>query len=125
VTCAGSCNGEMQCLLHRPCPSVWDGPYDRTAALARMDAARQHHSDTSVAAAKQIAPVAGSLQAEVLDLLTVCGPMTDQQMQDTLELDPSTQRPRRIELMHAGFVRDSGERGITISGRLAVKWEAV
>ena len=104
---------------------MWDGPYDRTAALARMDAARQAHSDTSCAAAVAIAPLAGTLQAQVLDLLTVWGPMTDQQMQDVLNLDPSTQRPRRIELMHAGFVRDSGERGLTLSGRIAVKWEAV
>ena len=104
---------------------MWDGPYDRTAALARMDAARQVHSDTSVAAAVAIAPVTGTLQAQVLDLLTVCGPMTDEQMQEAMCLNPSTQRPRRIELMRAGFVRDSGQRGQTLSGRVAVLWEVV
>ena len=104
---------------------MWDGPYDRTAALARMDAARQAHSDTSTAAAEAIAPLAGTLQAQVLDLLTVWGPMTDEQMQSVLDLNPSTQRPRRIELMHAGFVRDSGQRGLTLSGRMAVLWEAI
>ena len=105
--------------------SVWDGPYDRTAALARMDAARQVHSATSTAAAHAIAPHVNSLQQQVLDVLTVCGPMTDEQMQSVLDLNPSTQRPRRIELMHANLVRDSGQRGLTFSGRVAVLWEVV
>lgn len=108
--------------------SVWSGPYDRTVALARMDKARslahQAHSATSRAAAVAIAPIAGTYQARVLDLLTVCGPMTDEQMQGALDMNPSTQRPRRIELTRAGLVRDSGQRGVTIAGRTCVLWEA-
>jgi hypothetical protein len=39
-----------------------------------------------------------------------------------MKLNPNTQRPRRIELVVAGKVRDSGE---TASGRKATIWEAV
>lgn len=90
------------------------------------------HSPTSKAAAEAIEPKIGSLRRQVLDYLRHCGVSgaTDDEMQlpkelGGLDMDPSTQRPRRIELVNTGWVRDSGKRRKTRSGRLAVVWEDV
>jgi hypothetical protein len=37
-------------------------------------------------------------------------------------MNPSTQRPRRVELVEGGWVEDSGERRPTRSGMDAVVW---
>ena len=83
-------------------------------------------SPTSEAAAEAIAPTAGTLRARVLDYLKVCGAYgaTDEEVQKALAMNPSTQRPRRIELFDAGLVVDSGEKRKTRSGRNAVVWRA-
>ena len=47
---------------------------------------------------------------------------TDEEIQRILNLDPSTERPRRRELQLTGFVVDSGQRRRTASGRLAIIW---
>lgn len=71
----------------------------------------QRHSDTSKAAAVAIEPKAGSLRAKVLEHLRGCERgATDKEMQAALDMGGSTQRPRRIELVEAGLVRDSGVR---------------
>ena len=70
----------------------------------------QRHSDTSKAAAERIEPKAGSLRAKVLAYLRVEGPSTDKEIQAGLNMQGSTQRPRRIELVESGHVVDSGER---------------
>jgi predicted ArsR family transcriptional regulator len=83
----------------------------------------QPHSDTSREAAEQIEPREGTLRRLVLDYLRKFGPSTDEQMQENLEMAQNTQRPRRIELVDRGFVRDSGRTAPTKSGRAAVLWE--
>jgi len=50
---------------------------------------------------------------------------TDEEMQVALGMNPSTQRPRRIELVEEGLVVDSHERRRTRSGRAAIVWHAV
>lgn len=47
---------------------------------------------------------------------------TDEELQVALGMNPSTQRPRRVELEDRGRVRDSGARRLTRSGRRAVVW---
>jgi len=86
----------------------------------------QRHSATSVEAAQAIEPRAATLRRRVLDYLRECGGRgaTDEEMQLHLGMNPSTQRPRRIELVEAGFVRDSGATRQTQSGRKAVVWVA-
>lgn len=81
------------------------------------------HSPTSKAAAEAIKPTAGTLRAAVLELLKAKGPLTDEQIADALEMNPSTARPRRIELKRAGLIREAGT-AKTKSGRDAAKWEA-
>jgi hypothetical protein len=87
----------------------------------------QPQSPTSKAAAKAAKPAAGTHRANVLAMLAKVGAMglTDEQMQDILDMNPSTQRPRRIELVRSGHVKDSGRKRNTTSGRKATVWEVV
>lgn len=68
---------------------------------------------------------ANTLRARVLDLLraTPSG-LTDEEMQQRLGMNPSTQRPRRIELVDRDLVCDSGTKRATTSGRQAIVWKA-
>jgi len=91
------------------------------------DAPAQAHSPTSRAAAGALGGRAGRLRAEVLEFLGRKGAYgaTDEEMQEGIPMGASTQRPRRVELVRAGLVRDSGATRGTRSGRRAVVWEAV
>lgn len=86
----------------------------------------QRHSATSRAAAEGIESASGSLRRQVLEFLRHANVVggTDEEIQDCLEMNPSTQRPRRIELQRAGLVYDSGTTRKTRSGRLATVWRA-
>jgi len=78
-------------------------------------------AETSKAAAEQIVPNVASLRRAVYDFLRI--PATDEEIAHGLALNPSTARPRRVELVAAGLVRDSGTRRRTVSGRQAIVWE--
>ena len=84
----------------------------------------QRHSITSRDAAAKIEPNAKTLRAAVLQFLrgTDSYGATDEEIQRALDMNPSTERPRRIELVDAGLVRDSGSTRSTCSGRRAVVW---
>jgi len=86
----------------------------------------QPHSPTSTAAAVAIEDKAGTLRRKVRDYLLSCGAegATDEQIQNALQMNPSTQRPRRIELVEARKVLDSGKTRKTLSGRAATVWIA-
>ena len=85
-------------------------------------------SKTSKAAADQMVDEGelGKLRAKVLAHLRKRKKKgaTDEEMQDALGMNPSTQRPRRIELVDRGLVADSGQKRKTRSGRNAVVWIA-
>jgi transcription initiation factor IIE alpha subunit len=80
-------------------------------------------SATSAAAADSLAPkTLNAMQRRVLELLAANPQgLTDEEMQTRLGMNPSTQRPRRIELMRRGLVVESGTRR-TASGRMAGVW---
>lgn len=86
----------------------------------------QRHSDTSMAAAVGIEPNAMTLLRDVLLALRSWRQegATDQEIQDALSMDPSTERPRRVELVKRGLVKDSGRTRLTRSGRKATVWVA-
>lgn len=92
-------------------------------------AAAQAHSQTSRAAALEIREDSGTLRGFVLAYLRGAGEhgATDEEMQHALNMNPSTQRPRRIELMQSNppLVRDSGQTRLTKSKRKAVVWQAI
>lgn len=82
-------------------------------------------SRTSAAAADGIRSGSAKLRQQVLDLLRACpGGLTDEELQQRLGMNPSTERPRRVELVALGLVADSGRTGRTASGRSAVLWVA-
>lgn len=70
----------------------------------------QPHSETSKAAAERHAPQAATGRQLVLRAIWKAGKrgMTDKELQVATGLDGNTQRPRRIELVQRGLVRDSG-----------------
>lgn len=103
---------------------LFDG-LDPPTPVERLPA--QRHSPTSVAAAERAEPAAAATQRRaVLDFLRGRGAdgATDEEIQVALSLNPSGERPRRIELVRGGFVRDSGTTRPTRSGCKAVVWTA-
>ena len=68
----------------------------------------QRHSPTSVAAAEQIKPTRKSLAQSVYLFILNCGPVTDEQIASALDMNPSTARPRRVELVRAGRIESVG-----------------
>jgi hypothetical protein len=86
----------------------------------------QAHSPTSAAAAEAAAPTAPTDRARILDLLQRAAPdgFTDEQIARMLRLNPSTARPRRIELTDAHLVHNSGRTHLTRAKRRAVVWVA-
>lgn len=84
----------------------------------------QRHSETSKDAAYSKEPSAATERARVLEALRRRWPdgLTDDEQQQLLDMNPSTQRPRRIELCRGGLVEDSGEKRPTRTGRMAVMW---
>lgn len=85
--------------------------------------ARRDHPETSHAAADRIRDKAGTLRAKVYrTLFRSDDGLTDEQIALLLNMNPSTARPRRIELVERGLVEDSGETRLTRSGRKAIVW---
>lgn len=86
----------------------------------------QSHSTTSRDAAATVNKARGSLHRELIALLEdhPLG-LTDEQMQKLAKMNPSTQRPRRIELVASGFVADAQTTRKTASGRNATVWMVV
>lgn len=82
-------------------------------------------SDTSRAAADQITASTGKLRAQTLAWIADAGDegLTDEQGIARSGLAANTWRPRRVELVQAGRVVDSGARRRTRSGRFAVVWK--
>jgi hypothetical protein len=80
-------------------------------------------SPTSRAAAAKIEPRRNNLQAIVYAYIAACSAgATDEEIQEGTGMNPSTQRPRRNELVEQGLIVDSGRTRPTRSGRAAVVW---
>lgn len=86
----------------------------------------QRHSQTSLDAADKIVGKSGTLRRSVYEIIWHAGSrgMTDEEVQNALAMNPSTERPRRVELMDGGVICDSGKTRLTRSGRGAVVWVA-
>lgn len=69
---------------------------------------------------------AKALRLRLYDWLVARGAFgaTDEEAQDALGMGPSTQRPRRVELVGLGLVYDGGGTRPTRSGRKATVWVA-
>jgi hypothetical protein len=83
-------------------------------------------SETSRAAAVSVAPRLNELQGVVMSYIAGRGSRgaTDEEITRDLKMNPSTARPRRIELVEMGKIRSSGRTRPTVSGRSATVWVA-
>lgn len=80
-------------------------------------------AETQRVAAVAAYPSTGTWRRKVLDYISSREEgATDEQIQDALRMNPSTQRPRRVELVEGGWIEDSGRRRKTRSRREAVVW---
>lgn len=98
-------------------------PIEEALPLFARRAPAVSGSATSAMAADSLEPkTLNAMQLRVLELLreNTAG-LTDEEMQQRLRMNPSTQRPRRIELVRRGLVAEAGTRK-TSSGRMAVVW---
>src|SRR5690554_6750133 len=85
----------------------------------------QAHSRTSRDAASSMLDSLDACQRRVYEFIVLRGRprgATDEEIQAALEMNPSTERPRRIELCNKGLVEDSGRTRKTRSGRRATVW---
>jgi predicted ArsR family transcriptional regulator len=97
---------------------------ESVADLPLFNLPAQRHSETSRAAAASLgADALNAMQRRVLEYLETHGPSTDEEIATGLDMNPSTERPRRIELQKRGLVVEAGTRK-TVSGRKAVVWKA-
>ena len=82
------------------------------------------HPDTSHVAAAKIHLHSGTARRRVLETVAANrNGLTDEQIQALLVMPANTQRPRRIELVRAGYLRDSTRRNRTLSGTWSIVWE--
>jgi hypothetical protein len=78
-------------------------------------------SATSAAAADSLRPATlNAMQRRVYEFLA-WRPSTDEEIATELAMNPSTVRPRRIELAKRGLIVEAGTRR-TSSGRMATIW---
>jgi hypothetical protein len=82
--------------------------------------------DTSAAAKAAIRPSAATMRQRILQRIVAAGidGCTDDELQHELDIQGSTERPRRQELQQAVLITQSGEVRKTASGRSAVVWVA-
>lgn len=83
-----------------------------------------HAAETSREAALANYPRSGTQRARVLVALFYSGDagMTDEELTLMLDLSPSSERPRRVECVEAGWVEDSGARRLTRTRSRAAVW---
>lgn len=88
---------------------LFGGP--RPPQEPRRSAPYQGHSSTSRRAAEAAERTMGACQRRVLIELAKADQsgLTDIELQERTGLGESTERPRRVELVRAGLVADSGE----------------
>jgi hypothetical protein len=95
-------------------------------SYTKDDMPYQGHSGTSEAAANSQAPRAATKREIVFyklrEYCSYSNGMTDDEMQVALAMNPSTQRPRRVELVAMRLVVDSGMKRKTRGGEDAVVW---
>lgn len=84
------------------------------------------HSPESQAAAEAAAPIAGTKRWAVLQFIAAQGiyGATDDEIQVGLGMNPSTERPRRIELYEGRFIVKLRTTRPTRGGRQAAVWLA-
>ena len=81
-------------------------------------------TDTSIEAAAEIAPTAGTLRNAAFKILSG-RPSTADEVAELMSQSVLAVRPRITELRRTGQIRDSGVRRKNNSGRRAIVWQIV
>lgn len=113
-------------VVNDPNHPIWEAVtkhYLLSLAVEPGRAPRQSHSDTSTWAAESIREKTGTLRQQVLLALRK-QPMTDVEISEYLGIPGSTVRPRRVELMNMGLVREVGYKKVP-GHKMSRLWEAV
>lgn len=81
--------------------------------------------DTSIEAFEEIQPKIRKMHATIFDWLDKQpNGATDEEMQVALGMNPSTQRPRRGEMVKLGMVAKTPFTRTTKSGKKAIVWKS-
>lgn len=85
---------------------------------------QSHHpgQPTERGAAQLISPRTGTLRALVIDALTTWPDLTDEELASVTGKYLYSIAPRRTELLHLGWVVDTGTRRKTTQGVHAIAW---
>ena len=90
----------------------------------RYDAEKEHYEvQTSIEAFNSVKNNIGNLQRTVLDVIIIHSPVTDERIAEISGLNPSTARPRRIELLRLGLIEEAGIE-YSKAHRLSKTWRA-
>jgi hypothetical protein len=82
--------------------------------------------DTSLDAYSDIKPELGARQKEVLDAIRTLGCPTDREVAKFLgHADPNYVRPRRKELLDAGYITECEKRQCSVTGKTVWSWRIV
>lgn len=92
-------------------------------AQLRFDDPPAQKTPTSLNAAESIKPSRETLRERVFAFICENGPVCDEEIADGLSMNPSTQRPRRIELWGQNRIHQQGY-STTRAGRRAQAWMA-
>jgi hypothetical protein len=84
----------------------------------------QKHSPTSREAAFFAEGFSGVAREQVFLQIVKRGGATDEEIQEAIRMNPSTERPRRVELVEARLIENSGHTRPTSSGMDAAIWIA-
>lgn len=79
--------------------------YLAAATENREGVVAARHHETSAEAARKITLASGQQRHRILTALYHDGPLTDYELQTSLAIRPSSERPRRGELVNGGFVQ--------------------
>lgn len=93
-------------------------------SMQRLDAKLAHNAQpTSVTAAQTTSPRSPSARWKILKALSDLGGRTDEELQAQVGLAANTERPRRIECVDEGWVKDSGITRPTKAGGPSIVWQ--
>lgn len=79
--------------------------------------------ETSRAAYESMVPHLSTVREKVYSAICADAPKTSEEVEIMLEMKHQTVSASIHHLVKHGFLEDSGERGLTVSGRKAIKWQ--
>jgi predicted transcriptional regulator len=80
------------------------------------------YQETSREAFESVKPKLPNLQSQVIKKILLNGPSTCEELEHMLERSHQSVSATLTHLKADGVIEDSGERGITSTGRKAIKW---